>query len=76
MSKKNILELKYSTVQYNNNNYVCVCTTYLTTIICMLRKPNHGGETLSIDSCIHIVQCTVERDVTVVFDGSVGLEEP
>ena len=56
---------------------MCVCVQpYLTTIICMLRNPNHGGETLSIDSCVHIVQCTVERDVTVVFDGSVGLEEP
>ena len=50
---------------------------YLTTIIvCMLRKPNHGGETLSIDSCVHRVQCTVRRDVAVVFDGSVGLVKP
>ena len=70
----------YSTVQYSTlktTTFVCMCVQpYLTTIIvCMLRKPNHGDETLAIDSCVHRVQCTMGRDVAVVFDGFYWLGE-
>ena len=45
---------------------MCVQPYLTTIIICMLRKSNHGGETLSIDSCVHIVQCTVGRNISYI----------